>query len=180
MDTTEGSIDGEDREYDDWHDCYCDETRLVFYKGREYYCDVDRLDEFTWVEELDEYHHNEDVSYCQECESYFLNEDGSYSGIMEDYYCCDECKKSAEETFKQENWYFSDYDEEYYEKEEEVTAYQEWNCIQNTYLTKTISSETLKRLLENDEFYLIGGEAYDKIDEETGMPYEYELEELAV
>ena len=99
LDITDGSLNGEE-EYDDFHEYNCRETTTVYYHGQEYYCDVENLGEFTWIEQLEEYHHDSDVLSCSECEEDFLKEDKYYSEITEEDYCCEECRKKAEQTYK--------------------------------------------------------------------------------
>ena len=179
LDITDGSLNGEE-EYDDFHEYHCHETTTVYYHGHEYYCDVENLDEFIWIENLEEYHHESDVTECPECSGHFLEEDNFYSNITEEYYCCEECRKKAEQTYKKENWHYSDYDEEYYEHTESITIYQVWNNILCEYERKTISVESSQRLLEAGELHKLNDMLYDGIDEETGLPYTYEMNEINV
>ena len=179
LDITDGSLNGEE-EYDDFHGYHCYETRPVYCHGCEYYCDVENLDEFIWIEKLGEYHHESDVIECLECSGYFLEEDNLYSDITKEYYCCEECRKKAEQAYKQENWHYSDYDEEYYEHTESITIYQVWNNILCEYERKTISVESAQRLLETGELHKLNDMLYDWIYEETGLPYAYEMNEINV
>ena len=174
LDITDGSLNGEE-EYDDFHEYHCNETNLVYYHGHEYYCDVENLDEFVWMEKLEEYHHESDVTECPECSANFLEGDNFYSDITEEDYCCEECRKKAEQTYKKENWHYSDYDEEYYEHAESITIYRVWNNILCEYERKTISVESAQRLLEAGELHKLNDMLYDEIDEETGLPYTYEI-----
>lgn len=141
---------------------------------------MENLDEFIWIENLEEYHHESDVTECPECSGHFLEEDNFYSNITEEYYCCEECRKKAEQTYKKENWHYSDYDEEYYEHTESITIYQVWNNILCEYERKTISVESSQRLLEAGELHKLNDMLYDGIDEETGLPYTYEMNEINV
>ena len=179
LDITDGSLNGEE-EYDDFHEYHCNETNLVYYHGHEYYCDVENLDEFVWMEKLEEYHHESDVTECPECSANFLEGDNFYSDITEEDYCCEECRKKAEQTYKKENWHYSDYDEEYYEHAEDIIIYRVWNNILCEYERKTISVESAQRLLEAEELHNLNGKLYDGIDEETGLPYAYEMNEINV
>ena len=179
LDITDGSLNGEE-EYDDFHEYHCNETNLVYYHGHEYYCDVENLDEFVWMEKLEEYHHESDVTECPECSANFLEGDNFYSDITEEDYCCEECRKKAEQTYKKENWHYSDYDEEYYEHAEDIIIYRVWNNILCEYERKTISVESAQRLLEAGELHNLNGKLYDGIDEETGLPYAYEMNEINV
>ena len=111
---------------------------------------------------------------------HFLKEDKYYSEITEEDYCCEECRKKAEQEYKKENWHYSDYDEEYYEHAEDITIYRVWNNILCEYERKTISVESAQRLLEAEELHKLNGKLYDGIDEETGLPYAYEMNEINV
>ena len=141
---------------------------------------MENLDEFIWIEKLGEYHHESDVIECLECSGYFLEEDNLYSDITKEYYCCEECRKKAEQAYKQENWHYSDYDEEYYEHTESITIYQVWNNILCEYERKTISVESAQRLQEAGELHKLNDMLYNGIDEETGLPYAYEMNEINV
>ena len=179
LDITDGSLNGEE-EYDDFHEYHCNETSLVYYHGHEYYCDVENLDEFIWIENLEEYHHESDVTECPECSGYFLEKDNFYSDITEEDYCCEECREKAEQEYKKENWHYSDYDKEYYEHTESITIYRVWNNILCEYERKTISVESAQRLQEAGELHKLNDMLYDGIDEETGLPYTYEMNEINV
>ena len=182
LDTTEGSIDGEDedRPYDDYHNYYCDNTNLVYMHGIEYYCDTENMDDFIWIEESEEYHHEDDVLICPECNEYYLETRTNYSDITEKDYCCSECREKAEETYKQKNWFYSEYDEEFYEDEDMVASYQEWDSMNCSYKERTISIQTLEGLVKENRLYEIDEIYYDEVDEETGLPYVYEMEEMTV
>ena len=181
LDVTDGSINGEEEEeYDDFHGYHCHETRSVYCHGCEYYCDVENLDEFIWIENLGEYHHESDVTECPECSGLFLEEDNFHSDITEEDYCCEECRKKAEQTYKKENWHYSDYDEEYYEHAGDITVYRVWNNILCEYEEKNISVESGNKLLAGGELHELDGILYDIIDEETGLPYAYEMNEMTV
>lgn len=171
LDTTEGEIETDDDEYDDYHDRYCAETTLVYYHGREMYCDSDDLDDFRWVDSAQEYHHEDDVYTCDKCGEYFLSGNNWYSEITEEDYCCEECMSNAEQQYKEEHWTYSEYDEEYYEDDDDVTEYMCWNVGSHCYVETSISKDSLDQLLDNEDAFLFDGVAYDELDAETGLPY---------
>ncbi len=173
LDTTDGRIEGDDDEeaYDDYHDYSCSDVTRVYKQGREYYCDSNNLDDFVYLEDKDEYHHQNDVDRCEECGDDFLSDDGHYSEITEEYYCCLSCLDQAEKSYKEYNWTYSEYDEEYFEDEDDVVEYQQWSFVFNRYDKSTISQETLDEKVEEGEFYIFDGVAYDEIDENTHLPY---------
>lgn len=174
LDTTSSCLD-DDSCYDDYHDYSCRDTTCVYVEGRECYCDSDNLDDFIWVEREDEYHHRDDVQKCPECGEYFVTARGRYSDITEETYCDDDCRSDAETSYKQENWYYSHYDEEYFESEDELTHYYEWNSGLGDYEKKTISEKSADELWEKGELYRFGNELFDLIDNEFNLPYGYQL-----
>ena len=177
LSVTDGSLNGadDDRPYDDYHGYSCDETVLVHVHGREYDCDADNLGDFVWVDTLEEYHHVDDVTYCENCDRCVLKEDGCYSEITEEDYCCESCLEKAEQKYKEEHWTYSDYDGEYYEDEEDITYYQRWNREKEVYEEKSISVESLRHLLYNEEFYEFDNEYFDQVNPATNLPYGYKL-----
>ncbi len=184
LDTTDGHIEGDDddddEEYDDYHDYRCRETTLVYKHGREYYCDSDNLSDFVYLEDKGEYHHQDDVDRCEECEDDFLSDEGCYSDITEEYYCCSSCLEKAEKRYKEENWTYSEYDEEYFEDEDNVVDYQQWSYTLSRYEQSTISQETLDEKVEEGEFYCFDGVYYDEINEDTNLPYGMRLIPVAI
>lgn len=175
LSTTEESLDSAEREYDDYHGYYCNETVLVYVEGREYHCDVENLNGFIWVNSEEEYHHKDDVEKCPECEEYFLGSQGVYSDLTEKTYCDSECCSEAESMYMEENWHYSFYDGKYYESEEDLTLYFEWNSATMAYAEKTISIETLQELMEEGRMYRFGDVYFREIDPDTNLPYGYEL-----
>lgn len=171
LDITDGVLQDDENEYDDYHDRYCQQTTTVYYRGREMSCDSDDLDDFRWVENDGEYHHEDDVYRCEKCGEYVLTESSYYSEITEEYYCCESCMSSAEQDYKENNWYYSDYDEEYYEDCDDVVEYMYWLSSYKRYERRTISAESLDEQVECGDFHLFDGTAYDEIDESTGLPY---------
>ena len=174
LDTTNSTLE-EDLCYDDYHDYSCRDATRVFVEGREYYCDSDNLDDFIWVEREDEYHHRDDVQKCPECGEYYVAARGRYSDITEETYCDDDCRSNAESGYKQENWYYSYYDEEYYESEDDITTYLEWNSALGDYEERTISEASLQRLLQDGKMYGFENTFFDDIDSGSNLPYGYKL-----
>ena len=174
LDTTNSTLE-DDLCYDDYHDYSCRDTTPVFVEGREYYCDSDNLDDFIWVEREDEYHHRDDVQKCPECGEYYVAARGQYSDITEETYCDDECCGNAEAGYKQENWYYSYYDGEYYESEDDITTYLEWNSALGDYEERTISEASLQRLLQDGKMYGFENTFFDDIDSGSNLPYGYKL-----
>lgn len=176
LDITNGYIENDnERCYDDYHGYHCSETRIVYVHGREYDCDENNLDDFIWIDKVREYHHEDDVSDCGECEEYYVSKDGHYSEITGKDYCCQDCMEKAEKRYKEENWYYSDYDREYFEEEEDITYYLHWNRERDDYEEKSISVTSLNRLLYREEFSQFGDLYFSEVNPATNLPYGYKL-----
>ena len=176
LDTTDGSIDGDDddepQEYDSYHDADAYEVVTVYVHGERETCDIDRLDDF--IEINGTYYHEDDVSQCDKCGDSYLSNEGTHSDITGQDYCCEECRKEAEQIYMQQNWYYSDYDKTYFEDRKDLTTYLHWDWNVVNYEVKTISKHTLEKL----SFYLFNGVYYDRLNPQTGLPYYAEENEI--
>ena len=163
LDDTSEYLEGE---YDEYHDCYCRDTCEVFVHGRSMQCDADDLSDFIYIENLYEYHHIDDCERCDNCGEWFLSDNDYYSDLTGYNYCCESCMNNAEEEYKSENWYYSDFDEEYFEDEDDITVvYHYAPCV--GYNAISISLKSLDRIgsiTYNDEIYL-------EWDKTTGKPF---------
>ena len=84
--------------------------------------------------------------------------------------------KAAEQKYIEENWYYSDYDQTYFENKNDLTTYLYWDWSIVNYVEKTISKHTLDKL----SFHLYDGVVYDRVNPMTGLPYYVEeTEEVA-
>lgn len=180
LDTTDLNLYGDDNEdddgeWDDYHQYYCDNTRLCYRNGREIWVDVNNLDDFIWIESKQEYHHEDDCVCCEECQTYILEDDAMCSEVTEEYYCCGECMEKAEDEFKRENWHYSEYDDEWYEDYTDITCIHVWNESAGIYEDKSINVDTLCRLLRNEEAWEFGEDVFDKVNPATNLPYGYKL-----
>jgi hypothetical protein len=97
--------------------------------------------------------------------------------MTEKEYCKDDCADRAEEQYKQEFWYYSEYDADYYEDEDEITHFNEWN--QNRYVRKTIHIDSLRKNLIENDWHRYGDEYFNEVDIETNLPYGYMLTQCA-
>ena len=175
LDTTDEYLDAA---YDDYHNECCRDVVEVYYHGDRITCNEDRLEDFTYIDEFDGYYHYDDYYTCPRCDRYYLDsryydfDCGYYSELTGEDYCCEDCLLEAEEDYKRENWYYSSYDDEYYEDDEYVIDVNVWNERTKSYDLGTIYSETLYKTdhLMYDCKYYIG------YDEETQKPYGYENE----
>lgn len=158
--TTDSAIDGDNRNYDEYHEEYTNsDTIEVCYHGRWMTCSEDWMDDFRWVESSNEYHHEDDVFYCEECNEYELNDRGCYSDLTEEYYCCECCRDSAEQTWKEANWEYSVYDNDYVE---EVVEY--YRLADNDYIPATISTESVESAIRTGYLVERDGEYYENSD----------------
>lgn len=161
LDTTEGSIEGGN--YDDWHERYTNNDLVtVYYHGRSYECDEDDLDDFYYIDHGSgqwEYHHQDDCVYCDDIEEYVLECDAHHSDVTgSTYYDEDEMARDEEE-YKEENWYWSEYDQDWYENEDDVVKFHRAEGD-----TMTISMESLNADFCFEE---CEGEYYELVDAEV-------------
>lgn len=141
LDTTDLNLDGddededEDLEYDEYHDYNCDEVRECFYHGNSINVDVDNLDDFIWINRLNEYHHKDDVTQCDQCGEYLVREDATYNSDAQAYFCNDRC----EAKYIREHFIYSEYDDDYFYHQEDITSIQVWDEEAQTYRQISIS-----------------------------------------
>lgn len=179
LDHTYGTVGGDeeeedDRPYDEYHDRHCDSTVTVYYHGQEISCDEDDLDDFVCIG--DDYIHHEDVLTCPECGIEFDKFDHDFkSELTGESYCCQTCKDDAEKEYKEEHWHYSEYDNDYFEHEDDLTSYMAYDAISQAYTEKTISKESYDDLLDNGDLYWIGNNAFDKLNPKTNLPFGYEI-----
>ena len=181
LDTTDlnlyGDTDDEEDggEWDSYHQYYCDDTRLCYRNGIEIRVDSDNLDDFVWIESRQEYHYENDCVCCDECGTDILEDDAMYSEVTEEYYCCKECMEKAENEFKRKNWHYSEYDDEWYESLDDITRINIWNESEGIYEEKSICTDTLDNLIENEDVWGFGEDVFDKVNPSTNLPYGYKL-----
>ena len=166
-------------EYDSYHDRYVWETTTVYVNGRRESCDVDDLEDFFQID--GRWIHEDDVEECPICKKQFIRSEGTYSQLTEMSYCSDECESEGELDYKKEHWHYSDYDQEYVEKKDELSSFMEYSSITGEYNVKTILTTSLLKAIDNGEFKVVGGVIYDTVDSLTGHPYRLikQLEEVA-
>ena len=186
LDVTEGSLSAADEdqdpdpeEWDSYHQTDCWEVCTCYYHGDEETVSVDDRDDFKLFK--GRWYHEDDIVTCPHCGSKMLNpdyygadDDVYYSEITGKSYCDPDCRDEAEEEYKKENWFYSDYDGEFYEDKDDLVTYQKYNCITGEYMEKTISKNSYFDLIDNNELHLWGGLYFDVINEEVGKPYGYE------
>lgn len=155
--TTNGELQG--RNWDEWNEEWTsDALTTVYYNGRSYTCSENCLDDFVWIgnSENEGYFHSNNVSYCEECNCDYVTDNGYYSEITHEGYCCESCRDDAERRYKEENWHYSEYDDEYFEDEDDVTTLK-----QGAYDEVSISRDSVERLVDSGEAICINGKYYD-------------------
>lgn len=131
--------DDDDQAYDEYHDYNCDETRICYYHGQEISVDVDNLEDFIWIESLSEYYHHDDCTQCDSCGKWLVKENATYNSDAEAYFCDDKC----EAKYIKDNFYYSEYDDDYFHNEDDITSIQTWDEEAQSY--KQISISCLSR-----------------------------------
>lgn len=156
--------------YDEYREEYVDGDLIeVNYHGRHIMVEDsgEGLYDFVWVESEEEYYHEDDVSTCERCGEYYVSDEGYYSKLTDEYYCCEECMEEAENEWREDNMYFSEYDSKWFENEDDVTELGVWNAYTMRYELVTISFDSLQKLIEKEEVVLCNGTWYE-------LPYTYE------
>ena len=179
LDTTDlnlyGDDDEDDGEWDAYHQYYCSATICCYRNGREIWVDSENLDDFVWIESKNEYHHENDCVCCDNCGENLLKDNAEYSEVTEEHYCCKECMEKAEDEFKRKNWYYSEYDEAWYENLDDITRINIWNDSEGVYEEKSIGIDTLDGLIENEDVWEFGEDVFDTVNPSTNLPYGYKL-----
>jgi hypothetical protein len=85
-----------------------------------------------------------------------MDGDGYHSDITGEDYCCESCMEDAERDYKENNWYWSEYDGEYFENQSDVT---EW--VNEDGDVQTISVDSLDRMLDCGSAIMVGGRHYN-------------------
>lgn len=178
LDTTSYSIDAdysdddEPENYDEYHQEYVDsELTTVYVNGEEMTCASDWLDDFRWVDSQDEYHHKDNVIKCSRCGEYELIGEVCSSEITGKDYCCEDCRDADEKEYKEKNWYFSDFDQTYYENLSDLATFNCWSPELEVYLERTISRITLNEMVDRGLMFLFAGEYCNALDPQTNKPY---------
>jgi hypothetical protein len=179
LDITDVTIDLDSRHWSEYNGEYIREDDAVyvetrcdwFYDNQVVYAENEREDCFEddciriggyWyyagLNAEDPYDHG--LAYCEECEEYYVADDACYSELTDQDYCCGYCRDRAEQAWKEDNWYFSEYDDEYFENEDDITIVMQWNKWQSRYEETTIHRETLGELFSYEEAVEINGIVY--------------------
>lgn len=176
LDTTDETLSYEEEcneEWDEYHQYYCEETRTCYRNGREISVDVNNLDDFEWICSRNEYHHYSNITVCEECEEAMLIEDTKHSDLTGGQYCCQTCREEAEKKFKSKNWHYSEYDDEWFENEYDITNINIYNDQTLLYEKKTISINTLQDLIMDEKIWFFDDEPFNAVNPTTRFPYNY-------
>lgn len=160
LDITDAKFCPNGRNYDEYHETYTrNDVLTVYYHGNRITCDCEDLEDFYYIDGARGYYHHSDVSTCEECSEMFMPDEGRsvYSDITEEWYCCSDCRESAEQEYKESNWEYSEYDDEYFESVETF-----YNLEGDVYVERTISPESLEDL--GDNVVEVNGALYLKSD----------------
>lgn len=163
---------GEEMEYDDYHGEYTrNELVEVYYNGDWIYCDSQRLDDFVRMDNGD-YYHMDDVCHCDECDEYFRAGQGYYSELLDKEFCSIDCLEDAERNYKEDNWEYSEFDDEYFENGDDVVPFLDYDWTKRDFVRSTISRQSLVHLYLNwlvekrgDIFYHVSGVSDGKLVE---------------
>lgn len=161
LDTTDLNLEGDsdddddDMAYDEYHDYSCDEVQTCYYHGQEITVDVDNLEDFIRIESENEYHHKDDVTQCDCCGKWVVKEDATYNSDAEAYFCDDSCERE----YIKEHFTYSEYDDDYFYHEEDVTTIQTWDEETQNYKSITISCLSREWLINNGRAFG-GGELW--------------------
>lgn len=154
--TTDEYFYERDDNYDEYHDCYTSSDLVrVFYHGDWIDCSEDDIDDFYWVDG-EGWVHYDDCSTCPVCNERYMDDYARHSDITGEDYCCDACMDDAEREYKGSHWYWSEYDEEYFEDEGDVTYW-----VNEDGEEQSISVDSLKRMLYNGSAVMVGGKHYN-------------------
>ena len=149
LDTTDLNLEGDDDEedtlaYDEYHDYDCDEVRTCYYHGQEIDVDVDNLEDFVWIEKESEYYHKDDVTQCDQCGEWLVKADAIYNSDAEAYFCDEDC----EAEYIKNNYFYSEYDDDYFHNEEDLTNILTWDEETQNYREITISCLSKEMLID--------------------------------
>ena len=143
IDDYHGENDDEDEfdSYDDWHEYGCDETVEAYHNGQLYHVDADNLEDFQEIDGT--YYHIENCCPCEKCGRWILKSEALYNSDIEGYFCSSECEKE----YIAENYYYSEFDDDYYHNVDDITKINVWNDEEQAYKVMTISKLSLQQLI---------------------------------
>lgn len=154
------------RNYDEYHEEETDEDVIRVHYNGEWITTEDSdwgLEDFHEIN--GDYYHEDECVRCPYCGDWMLQDDDNYySELTGDSYCCESCMDDAEEEWRNENMYYSEFDEDWTDDEDEVTTFVSWNAYLGDggyHYRQSIFVESLNRLIEKGEVILCNGVWYE-------------------
>ena len=190
LDTTDlnlyGDEDEEDdeEEWDEYHQRYCQETRVCYLNGEGIRVDVSDLDDFKYIRSKNGYYHKNEITYCDFCGNDMLNEDSLHSEITDEYYCCESCKMEREYECRKS---FMEYaNSKLCIKSDDIVETRKWDEQAGAYKKFSISITVLDKFIMDINSGNFNGEPIKNHDTESyerylnlflnEMNYEYEYD----
>lgn len=163
LDTTDREFYGSLREWDSYHERYCRDVVGVYHQNDYMTCDDEDLEDFqnyggSW-------YHKDDLLVCPRCGGYFLDPcyygscESEYSELLEEDFCCEDCRNEAENEYKEENWFWSDFDEDYYENKEMLTEYLHF--VDGRYIVQKVCKDNVNKYLRLRWLFMHNGVLVD-------------------
>ena len=163
LDTTDREFYGSLREWDSYHERYCREVVGVYHENEYLTCDYEDLEDFqnyggSW-------YHKDDLLVCPRCGGYFLDpcyygsSESEYSELLEEDFCCEDCRNDAENEYKEENWFWSDFDEDYVESKEMLTEYLHF--VDGRYIVQKVCKDNVNKYLQLRWLFMHNGVLVD-------------------
>lgn len=148
LDTTDLNLYGDEEESEEWdeyHQYYCQEIRICYRNGMEISVDVNGLDDFEYIGSRCEYYHRDDIIRCECCKDYMLEEDSLYSEITDGDYCCELCRKDAEDGYRKGFMEYAGY--ELYNKPNGIAELVTWDGYTGTYRKFQVPIAAIDKLI---------------------------------
>ncbi|MBQ3991178.1 MAG: hypothetical protein II630_10020, partial [Bacteroidales bacterium] len=163
LDTTDCEFYGSLREWDSYHERYCRDVVGVYHENEYLTCDEEDLEDFqnyggSW-------YHKDDLLVCPKCGGYFLDpcyygsSESEYSELLEEDFCCEDCRNDAENEYKEENWFWSDFDEDYVESKEMLTEYLHF--VDGRYIVQKVCKDNVNKYLQLRWLFMHNGVLVD-------------------
>ena len=163
LDTTDREFYGSLREWDSYHERYCRDVVGVYHQNDYMTCDEEDLEDFqnyggSW-------YHKDDLLVCPRCGGYFLDpcyygsSESEYSELLEEDFCCEDCRNEAENEYKEEHWFWSDFDEDYYENKEMLTEYLHF--VDGRYIVQKVCKDNVNKYLRLRWLFMHNGVLVD-------------------
>ena len=182
---TDRTFYGSYHSWDSYHERYARDIVTVYSGGDDYSCDEEDLGEFEYLN--GNYYHRSDIRTCPRCGEKYLDpcyydSEGVYSDILEQEFCCEDCLDEAEREYKEENWFFSDYEQDFYEDRDMLTEYL--HLVGNKYILQTVCKKNVNLFVRYNQLHVYNGILVDDISklvqddricEELTRMYEEEL-----